>query len=528
MSDPDVVVVGGGHNGLVAAAYLARAGLSVRVLERRSEVGGAAVSYRAFPGVDVRLSRYSYLVSLLPQRIVDDLGLRLTLRKRRFGWYTPVRRDGRSTGLLVDNADPARTKASFAAVTGSDADFAAWQDFSARMERLAERVFPTLTGPLPSRDELRALVDGQTWREVFAEPLGHALESTFANDAVRGTLLTDGLISTFASADDPSLRQNRCFLYHVIGNGTGEWRVPVGGMGAVTVALRDAAERAGADVVTGAEVTSIDPDGEVRYVHDDVERTVRAEHVLANIAPSRLAALLGESHDETEPEGAQLKVNMVLRRLPRLADPDVTPEEAFSGTLHVSEGYQQLATAYAEASAGRVPSLPPCEVYCHSLTDPSILGPAERAAGVHTLTLFGLHMPARLFRSSGDVGGAGSNAAARDAALVATLASLNEVLAEPIEDCLLTDVDGRPCLEAKTPVDLERELGLPGGHIFHGDLAWPFVPDGSTDAPDDVWGVATAHPRILRCGAGAMRGGGVSGIGGHNAAMAVLTGRTAD
>lgn len=516
----DVVVVGGGHNGLVAAAYLARAGLSVRVLERRPEVGGAAVSYRAFPGVDVRLSRYSYLVSLLPQRIVDDLGLRLTLRQRRFGWYTPLRRDGRSTGLLVDNADPARTKASFAAVTGSDADFVAWQEFSARMERLAERVFPTLTGPLPSEAELLALVDDRTWREVVTEPLGHALESTFANDALRGTLLTDGLIGTFASANDPSLRQNRCFLYHVIGNDTGEWRVPVGGMGAVTAALRDAAERAGAEVVTNAEVTGIDPDGAVRYVHDDVERTVRAEHVLANVAPSRLAALLDESHDGPEPEGAQLKVNMVLRRLPRLADPDVTPEEAFSGTLHVNEGYEQLAAAYAEASAGRVPSVPPCELYCHSLTDPSILGPAERASGVHTLTLFGLHMPARLFHADND--------AAREAALAATLASLNDVLAEPIEDCLLTDADSRPCLEAKTPVDLERELGLPGGHIFHGDLAWPFASDwwdDSANAPADVWGVATTHPRILRCGAGAVRGGGVSGIGGHNAAMAVLAAR---
>lgn len=521
MSDPDVVVVGGGHNGLVAATYLARAGLSVRVLERKGEVGGAAVSYRAFPGVDVRLSRYSYLVSLLPQRIVDDLGLRLTLRTRRLGWYTPVRRDdGTSTGLLVDNADPARTKASFAAVTRSDTDFAAWQEFSSRLERLAELVFPTLTMPLPNHDELRTLIDERTWRELFTEPLGHALESTFADDTLRGTLLTDALIGTFATADDPSLRQNRCFLYHVIGNGTGEWRVPVGGMGAVTTALRDAADRAGAQVVTGAEVTGIDPDGEVRYVHDDVERAVRAGHVLANVAPSRLAALLGESYDGSEPEGAQLKVNMVLRRLPRLADPDITPEEAFSGTLHVDEGYRQLATAYTEADAGRLPSVPPCEVYCHSLTDPSILGPAERAAGVHTLTLFGLHMPARLFRSDN---GAGGNDAARDAALAATLTSLNHVLAEPIEDCLLTDADGKPCLEAKTPLDLERDLGLPGGHIFHGDLAWPYADD-----PADPWGVTTRHPRILRCGAGAVRGGGVSGIGGHNAAMAVLTSRNAN
>lgn len=202
---------------------------------------------------------------------------------------------------------------------------------------------------------------------------------------------------------------------------------------------------------------------------------------------------------------------MVLRRLPRLADPQVRPDEAFSGTLHVNEGYRQLATAYAEASSGAIPRVPPCEVYCHSLTDQSILGPGERAAGAHTLTLFGLHMPARLF--------AANNGTARDAALRATLASLNSVLTEPIEDCLWVDADGRPCVEVKTPLDLADELGMPGGHIFHRDLAWPFAPE-----PELVgtWGVETAHPRILLCGAGALRGGGVSGIAGHNAAMAVL------
>ena len=120
-------------------------------------------------------------------------------------------------------------------------------------------------------------------------------------------------------------------------------------------------------------------------------------------------------------------------------------------------------------------------------------------------------MPARLF--------AGRNDEARAEALRATLASLNSVLAEPIEDCLLRDAAGNPCVEAKTPLDLEAELGLPAGHIFHRDLAWPFAVD---PAQAGRWGVETAHERILLCGAGAVRGGGVSGIPGHNAAMAVL------
>jgi phytoene dehydrogenase-like protein len=202
---------------------------------------------------------------------------------------------------------------------------------------------------------------------------------------------------------------------------------------------------------------------------------------------------------------------MVLSRLPRLKDASVDPVEAFSGTFHINESRDQLALAYRQADSGMIPELPPAEVYCHSLTDPSILGPSLREAGAQTMTLFGLHMPARLFREDPEK--------ARGAALAATLSSIGSVLAEPIEDCLLRAPDGSLCLEAKTPVDLENEAGLPGGHIFHQDLTWPFAED-----PADVgrWGVETSHERILLCGAGARRGGGVSGIPGHNAAMAIL------
>jgi phytoene dehydrogenase-like protein len=194
-----------------------------------------------------------------------------------------------------------------------------------------------------------------------------------------------------------------------------------------------------------------------------------------------------------------------------LRDEAVSPSDAFAGTFHVNEGYEQLQRAHAQAAAGQIPELPPCEAYCHSLTDPSILAPELRAAGVQTLTVFGLHMPARLFRDDHD--------AARDAAVQATLQSINAVLAEPIEDCLLHTPDGAPCLEAHTPLDIEAELGMPGGHIFHRDLAWPFA-----EAPTEVgrWGVETGRARVWLCGSGARRGGAVSGIPGHNAARALL------
>ncbi|MET0954439.1 MAG: NAD(P)/FAD-dependent oxidoreductase, partial [Cryobacterium sp.] len=204
-------------------------------------------------------------------------------------------------------------------------------------------------------------------------------------------------------------------------------------------------------------------------------------------------------------------------RLPRLLDPTVSAEAAFGGTFHINETLTQLEGGYATASSGQIPVPLPCEIYCHSLTDPSILSPELAATGAHTLTVFGLHTPDRLTHTD--------NATTRSQLQAAVLASLNSVLAEPIEDLLLTDAAGAPCIETKTTADLEAALNLPGGDIFHGLLSWPFLED---DEPRDTaaqrWGVATEHARILLCGAGARRGGGVSGIGGHNAAMAVLEG----
>jgi phytoene dehydrogenase-like protein len=507
----DAVIVGGGHNGLVAAAYLARAGKSVLVLERLASTGGAAVSTRPFAGVDARLSRYSYLVSLLPRKIVRDLDLDFRVRGRTVSSYTPVERDGRPTGLLVGGGER-RTREAFARLTGSDREYQAWQRFYGMTGRVAKQVFPTLTEPLPTREELRRRIDDEeAWRVLFEEPIGAVIEETFTDDLVRGVVLTDALIGTFADAHDPSLRQNRCFLYHVIGGGTGAWDVPVGGMGALTDALAAAARDAGAAIATGHEVVRVATDrrsAEVTFRTEDGEGVVSARHILVNASPQELATLTGEE-PPIPAEGAQLKVNMLLKRLPRLRDTSVDPREAFSGTFHIAEGYEQLATAHAQAASGALPAAPPSEIYCHSLTDPTILGRDLVEHGYHTLTLFGLHTPARLFARDND--------AVREDLLKSTLAQLDAHLAEPLADCLAADAEGRPCIEAKTPLDLERDLRLPGGNIFHRDLAFPYAQEGT-----GRWGVETRHANVLLCGAGAVRGGGVSGVPGHNAAMAVL------
>lgn len=541
----DVVIIGGGHNGLTAAAYLARAGLDVQVLERLDVLGGAAISTQAFAGVDARLSRYSYLVSLLPQRIIDDLGLQIELAPRRYSSYTPL--PGSDTGLLVDNHDPLATAESFAALGAHD-DAVAWARFYEGTQHLARALFPTVTDPLLTRSEARGAViaaadaagiNGDAlWDALIEKPVGRTIADTFANDLVRGVVYTDALIGTFASNDDETLLANRCFLYHVIGGGTGDWNVPVGGMGAVSGELERAARLAGATLTTGAEVTALSAPANaegtgnrvVRWVDDaGVEHETAARHVLVNCSPHELARVLaagdagaasGDVGMAAPPaEGAQVKVNLLLSRLPRLRDASVDPEAAFGGTFHINETFSQLQRAYDEAAGGRVPSVIPAEIYCHSLTDPSILGPELRASGAQTLTVFALHVPDRLLTEA-------NNDAMRETLQRAVLDSLNSVLAEPIESLLLTDANGEPCVETKTTRDLEHVLRLPGGSIFHGDLSWPWAEDGDPlDTPARRWGVDTGLPGVLLCGSGARRGGAVSGIAGHNAAMAVLESR---
>jgi phytoene dehydrogenase-like protein len=511
----DVVIVGGGHNALVAAAYLARAGRRVQVLERLESVGGAAVSAQAFDGVDARLSRYSYLVSLLPQRIVDDLGARVRLARRSSSSYTPDPTTGGRTGLLVGPGGSFET-------IGAGVDRAGFDEFYRRCRMVTQRLWPTLMQPLrTATDARRYVTDGgdpdtaAAWDALFRRPIGTAITDAVGDDLVRGVMATDALIGTFARTDDPSLAQNVCFLYHLLGGGTGDWDVPIGGMGAVTGALAAAASAHGAELVTGAEVYAIAPDGEVRYRKDDGEQVVSARWVLAGVTPAVLARLLGEAEPELA-QGAQVKVNLMLERLPRLRDQSVAPDQAFGGTFHINETMSQLDAAYDRAVRGDVPDPLPCEIYCHSLTDPTILSEALRRSGAQTLTVFGVHTPHQLTAAA-------DPAAVRQTLTDAVLASLNSVLAEPIQDVMMVDAHGHPCIETKTTADLQDALGMTSGNIFHGALSWPFAEDDQPlDTPARRWGVATAHDRILLCGSGSRRGGAVSGIGGHNAAMAVL------
>jgi phytoene dehydrogenase-like protein len=506
----DVVILGGGHNGLTAASYLAKAGKSVLVLERLDYLGGAATSSYTFDKVAAKLSRYSYLVSLLPQQIIDDLGLEISLAKRRYSSYTPT--PDQNHGLLIDLHDRQVTAESFEKVASAK-DFAAWNEFYSATELVAKSLFPTVLSPLKTRSEVRQLL-GEGYETFLERPIGEVIAERFESDLVRGVVMTDALIGTFAPNIDPDMDANKCFLYHVIGGGTGDWNIPIGGMGQLSESLASAATRFGAELVTGAEVTRVSLDKEIEYRIGDEQQQVSADFVLANVSRTELHRLLGK-HPPVPVIGAQVKVNMLLTRLPKLKDPSVLPEQAFGGTFHINETFSQLQAGYNAALGGELPDPLPCEIYCHSLTDPSILSPELQALGAQTLTVFALHTPHSLIGAD--------NEGFRKRAEQAVINSLNSVLAEDIRGLIYQAPNGEPCIETKTTQDLEEALGLPGGNIFHEPLSWPFAEDDEElSTPAERWGVASGFEGILFCGSSARRGGAVSGIAGHNAAMAVL------
>ena len=516
----DVIILGAGHNGLVAAGYLTRAGLTVLLLEKNDYIGGATTSQKLFPDYDAHLSRYSYLVSLFPEKIIRDLGLKLELRRRTTGSFTPYQRDGRHGGLLLSNVSDESSAQSMFELTGEHREYEQMNKFYGLSRVFAEHSWDSMLEPLVAKKEFKQRFDRddvsrEAWRSLAEEPLGRAIERYLQIDLVRGLVLTDGKIGVFTHPHDPSLLQNRCFLYHLIGNKTGEWKVPVGGMGAVASELEGAARKNGAEFLTNVRLTAVDfasANKTVEFEVDGKPQRVEARFLLVNFGRNVLAKYSGKPYqpDATD-EGSVFKINMLLRRLPRLKANKYPATEAFRGTFHSDEGYDQMNASYEQAAKGRLPEKTPCEVYCHTLTDDSILAPDLRQKGFQTLTLFGLDAPYSLFTADND--------AMRQRAEKRFLASMTQWLEEPLEDCLAVARDGSPCIESKTPVDIEESLGMYHGNIFHDAPTFPFA---ERDQQAGTWGVETEFENVFLCGSSAQRGGAVSGIPGHNAAMKVL------
>src|SRR5215510_10097867 len=405
-SQYDVVILGAGHNGLVAASYLGHAGLSVLLLEKNNYIGGATISQKVFPDYDAQLSRYSYLVSLFPEKIIRDLGLNLELRRRATASFTPYLNHGQHDGLLLSNVNEEAGRQSMFELTGNKTEFEQMKVFYNLSHIFAEKVWDTMLEPLIAKDEFRRRFDTddvsrEAWRSLVEEPLGTAIERYLQNDLVRGLVFTDAKIGVLTHPHDPSFLQNRCFIYHLIGNRTGEWKVPVGGMGQVAGELKRVSESAGAEMLTRVQLKQLHFTNDVHSIDfesDGQTHTVDARFVLVNFGRNILVKFLNKAYEpDATHEGSVLKINMLLQRLPRLRAAQYPVADAFCGTFHIDEGYEEMKTSYQQAEQKRLPDKIPCEMYCHTLTDDSILSPDLRARGFHTLTLFALDTPARLF-----------------------------------------------------------------------------------------------------------------------------------
>ena len=490
------------------------------LLEKNDYIGGATTSQKVFPDYEARLSRYSYLVSLFPEKIIRDLGLDLKLRRRATGSFTPYVKNGRHDGLLLSNVSEEQSRRSIVDLTGNDTEHEQMKKFYNLSRVFAEHCWDSMLEPLVAKEEFKRRfelddISREAWRSLAEEPLGSAIERYLQNDLVRGLVLTDAKIGIFTHPHDPSLVQNRCFLYHLIGNKTGEWKVPVGGMGAVARELEQAARKSGAEILTNVDLADVDLSGKKRGLNfklDGKKQTVDAQFLLVNFGRNVLAKYVNRPYqpDATD-EGSVFKINMLLRRLPKLKATRYAAAEAFCGTFHSDEGYEQMNASYGEASKGQLPDRTPCEVYCHTLTDDSILAPDLREKGFHTMTLFGLDTPWSLFSRD--------NKSMRKLAEQKFLASMNQWLEEPLEACLAVAKNGDLCVESKSPVDIEDALGMYHGNIFQDAPTWPFA---AAKKQAGTWGVETEFENVFLCGSSAQRGGAVSGIPGHNAAMKVL------
>ncbi len=520
MSAYDAIVVGGGHNGLTAAAYLARAGLSVCVLERREILGGACVTEEVWPGQ--RVSRASYVVSMLRPQVVADLEL------KRFG-YDPIpldppfatfAADGRA--MLFHN-DPAAAHASIAAVSPHDA--AAMAGFEAMMERVAGVLRPMMLRPPPAlgsrhpgdvlallREAGRAAGLGrrelQELYRVMTMSVGDLLDDHFENDALKGAYASTGVVGVWAGPRTPGTAYN--LLHHELGelDGVGgAWGHVRGGMGAISQALAASARASGAVVRVGAAVASIDvAGGRVTGVTLASGETLSAGTVLSGAHPkTTVLELVGAKHfpDEVGEDmrryrsrGGSVKVNWILSEPPAFADPRLAHT-----SLAICPSIDYLERAWQDATLGRPAQHPYIEVEVPTSIDPSLTDD-----GTTVMTMFTQYGP---HSEDGWPAGAREAYAQRCLDLVAQYAP-------NVRDAVVH-------YEVLAPPDLERIFGLVGGSIFQGEQG---LDQMAFMRPSPLLSrYATPVHGLYLCGAGTHPGGGVIAAAGHNAAQRVLRDR---
>ncbi len=521
---PRVLVIGGGHNGLTCAAYLARGGADVVVLERRDVLGGACVTEELWPGY--RVSRAAYVVSLLRPRIVRELEL------ERFG-LSLLPRDPSSISLLPDGrslvlgSDPGANVEEVKRYSARDAG--RLPEYEKMLERVASAIEPLFDASPPSWP-LRRPRDLRSWRlagkaarglgrhlpeasRLLLAPARSLLEEWFDSEPLRATLATDAVIGAWASPSTPGT--GSVLFHHVMGSVTGRrgvWAYVRGGIGRLASALADSARASGAEIRTDAPVRRIVVDsGTAVGVELENGEVLRGDAVVAGTDPRRtFLELVGASElpDDfvrsvrgIDFRSPVLKINLGLDDLPqfRFKDRDRTPRLA--GTIHLGcLDLDSLDRAFEDAQAGRVSRRPLVE-----LTLPSVIDPTVAPEGRYVASIFAQYTPAL---PSDDE----RWPALRDAAAVRVLDMVEEV-APGFRDRILH-------MEVLATPDLEDTFGLTGGNIFHGAM----TPDRLLfSRPFPGWArYRTPIPGLYLCGAGTHPGGGIMGACGRNAAREML------
>lgn len=523
-NEVDAVIIGAGHNGLITAAYLARAGLSVLVLERRPVIGGACVTEEPWPGY--RVSTLSYLCSLLQPQIIRELEL------ERFGLYLYPKDPAFFTAFpdgrhLFFWQDPTKTQSELAKFSRRDAE--AYPGYERELVGLVgwvERLL-LVTPPNIVRRKLRDLLTlGRLGLEtlrlrdpdlvrlvkIMTQSVRQYLDERFESEEIKATLATDGVIGMNGGPSTPGSAY--IMLHHVMGGATGVrglWGFVRGGMGGICEALRRSAEAHGASLRVGADVRRVLVRNERACgvaLADGEEIPARA--VLSNADPKvtflklvdagNLAPDFRRAVEGIRMEGSSLKINLALDALPNFkAYPGSSLGPQHKTTIHVCPSVDFIDRAWEDAAAGRPSERPMLEITIPTTYDDSIAPP-----GKHIMSIFVQYAPYTLREGDWD--------------------SLKEPLADRCLDQLAEYAPNiREVIRHRqviSPLDMEREYGLTGGNLFHGDMTLDQL---FFMRPVAGWAqYRTPLPGLYLCGSGTHPGGGILGAPGHNAAREVL------
>jgi phytoene dehydrogenase-like protein len=519
----DAIVVGGGHNGLVTAAYLAKAGKRVLVLERRYQPGGACVTEEVWPGY--RVSVASYLSSLLSPKVISDLEL------EKYGYQVDAK-DPAFFSPFPDNRylfmwqDRNKTLAEIAKFSRHDAEvYPAYEEHLERLSIVVEsllHVTPPVFPPkgvfdLPEYLKLLGKMRGLSAKEIvglvkiFTQSAAEFLDEWFENEEIKVTLATDGVIGANGGPRSPGTAY--ILLHHCMGGVAGHrglWGFVRGGMGAISNAIAASAKAAGAEIRTDAEVQTIKiENGRARGVVLRSGEEFDAPLIASNLDPKRtFLSLVDQRHLDAEfldqihkyrCEGTSIKINLGVSALPNFRALPGTLGPQHRATMHICPDIDYVEKAWDDAKYGRPSTAPLLE-----LTSPTQYDPSLAPAGKHIIGIFLQYAPYRLREGTWDE------------------------LREPFTRRVLEIIDdyapgfssGVEHVQTLTPLDLEREYGLTGGNIFHGEMS---IDQMFMLRPVSGWArYRTPIRGLFMCGSGTHPGGGVMGTPGHNAAREIL------